>query len=215
MDGLIMIAPFNNNWYNLEDLPNEEWKDIKDFEGLYQISNYGRVKSLSKYKNRRTFILKPYKDKTNRYIVYLYKNSKKKNKFVHRLVGEHFIDNPCNKPEINHIVPINEELCDNRVCNLEWVTSKENSQWCVKCGNMYQPSLGKFGKEHHRSKPIIQLDLDGSFVNRWENAREITKTIGIDYRYVSQCCTHKCKTAHGYIFIFEEEYYEQMGKIEK
>ena len=71
----------------------------------------------------------------------------------------------------------------------------------------------KFGKDNHRSKPIIQLDLDGSFVNRWENARDIERTIGIDYRYVSRCCNHKCKTAHSYIFMFEEEYYEQMGKV--
>lgn len=215
MCDFIMITPDNNKWYNLNDLPNEVWQDVLYYENLYQISNYSRIKSLSKFKSRKEFILKPYKDKYGRYCVSLYKNSKRKHYFVHRLVAQAFIPNVENKPEVNHINPITKELCDNRICNLEWVTSKENSQWCVKCGNMYQPTLGKFGKNHHASKPIIQLDLDGSFVNRWENAREIQKIIGIDYRYVSRCCTHKCKTAHNYIFMFEEEYYEYLGKIEK
>lgn len=208
-----MITPDDDKWYCLEDLPNEIWEDIDGYIGLYQISNYSRIKSLSKYKNKRVFIMKPYRDNYGRYVIHLFKNGVRCFAFIHRLVAKTFIPNLDNKPEVNHINPITKELCDNRVCNLEWCTSSENSKWCVKCGNMYQPSINKFGKDNHRSKPIIQLDLDGSFVNRWENARDIERTIGIDYRYVSRCCNHKCKTAHSYIFMFEEEYYEQMGKV--
>lgn len=202
----INITPNNSRWFDLNDLPNEVWKDIKGYEGLYQISNYGRVKSLSKYKNRKLFIMKPYKDKYYRYVVYLYKLSKKKMYFVHRLVGLSFIPNPYGKLEINHKKPITKDLCDNRVCNLEWVTSKENSEWTVKCGNLYKPSLGKFGKNNHLSRPIVQLDLSYMLIKKWENAREIDRTLGIDFRYISRCCNHKCKTAHGFIFMFEEDY---------
>ena len=60
---LINITPNDETWFNLKNLPSEEWKDIQGYEGLYQVSNYGRIKSLSKYKNRKIFIMKPYKDK--------------------------------------------------------------------------------------------------------------------------------------------------------
>ena len=209
------ITPDDERWFDLENLQNEIWKDISNYEGLYQISNYGRVKSLSKYKSRTVIILKAHKNKDSRYDIKLYKDGKKKGFYVHRLVAETFIPNPENKPEVNHINPVTKDLCDNRVCNLEWCTSKENSLWMMKCGNMYQPCLGKFGKEHHVSKPIIQLSNNGDFIKRWENAREINRELGIDFRYVSRCCKHNCKTAHNFIFIFEEEYNEQMGNIKK
>ena len=211
---LIFITPDEIRWYVLEDLPNEEWKDIKDFEGLYQVSNYGRVKTVPKYKVPNSVILKPYKKLDGVEIVSLYKNAKKKNKSIHRLVAQAFIPNPENKPEVNHINPITKDLCDNRVCNLEWVTSSENSQWTVKCGNLYNPCLGKFGREHHNAKPIVQLDMNGNYIKTWDCARDIYRQIGIDFRFVSRCCKHKCKSAHGFVFIFKEEYDEQMGMFE-
>ena len=219
MSEFIFITPDDKRWYNLKDLPNEKWKDIKDYEGLYEISNYSRIKSLERVNSRgiilKEKILKPYKDRVSRYSIKLYKHGCKKGYFVHRLVGKEFIPNPYNKPEINHIEPVTKEICDNRICNLQWCTSKENSLWTIKCGNMYQPCLGKFGKDHHLSKPIIQLDLNNKFIKKWDNAREINRELGIDYRFVSRCCKHRCKTAHGFIFIFEEEYNDKMGNIKK
>lgn len=208
---LMFITPEDTRWFDLEDLPNEIWKNINGYEGLYCISNYSRIKHLPKFKNPREFIMKPYRDKGGRYIIYLWKNSKKKAVFVHRLVGISFIPNPGNKPEINHLRPVTKELCDNRVCNLVWATSAENSQWTKLCGNLYYPCLGKFGKNNHLSKPIVQLDINGNFIKEWENARQINRELDIDYRYISRNCKHKCHTAHGFIFMFKEEYYEQMG----
>lgn len=209
MNDMMFITPSDPRWYDLEDLPNEEWKDIEGYEGLYQVSDYSRIKSLPRFKIKIVKILKPYKDKYNRYVVSLYNGKNRKHQFVHRLVAQTFIPNPESKPEVNHISPTTKELCDNRVCNLEWATSKENSQWTIACGNLYKPTLGKFGKDNYRSKPIIQLDTNNVFIKKWANAREINRILGIDYRFVSRCCTHKCKTVHGYVFVFEEEYNER------
>jgi len=212
MNNQIFITPDNSKWFDLTDLPNEKWATIDDYEDLYKISTYGRLKHLPKYKNNKEFIMKPYKDKYGRYVSYLYKNGNKKAFYTHRLVGQAFIPNLENKPEINHIVPITKELCDNRVSNLEWVTSKENFEWTKKCGNYYNPMIGKSGEEHPCSKPIVRLSLDMTFIDKWANAREIDRKLKIDYRFVSRNCNHLCKTAKGYIFMFEEEYNEQMGK---
>lgn len=212
MIDLIFITPDDDRWYNLIDLPNEVWKNIIDYEALYAISNYSRVKHLSKYKNKRVFIMKPYRDKYGRYIVSLWKNSVKKSIYVHRLVATHFIPNPDNKPEVNHLKTVKPNFCDNRVTNLQWATSKENTEWTILCGNLYKPWLGKFGKSNPHSKPIIQLTIEGEFIKEWDNARQIEQELGIDYRYVSRNCCHKCKSAHGYKFMFKEEYNEQMGK---
>ena len=208
---LSFITPNDTQWFDLDDLPNEDWKDIEGYEGLYQISNYGRVKSLSKYKSRKVSIIKMYKDKHYRYTVKLYKKSKAKSFYVHRLVGLHFIPNINNKPEINHKTPITPMLCDNRYTELEWCTSSENSKYTVRCGNHFNPSAGLYGDDNPRSKSIVQLSDDGIFIKRWSNAREIDKALGVDFRYVSRCCNHKCKSAHGYKFIFEEEYNDKMG----
>ena len=105
----------------------EVWKDVKGFEGLYEISNFGRCKS----KKRKTKTISIFKDRLltpklsqNGYLRYgLSKNGVVKSHLIHRLVAIHFIDNTENKPQINHINGIK---TDNMVENLEWATSSEN-----------------------------------------------------------------------------------------
>ncbi len=122
-------------WENLslEDMEGEIWKDVVGYEGLYQVSNMGRVKSLErKCKTRRgkgTFFRMAYSKilrqlpSDKRYLrVTLYKNSKCKTIKVHRLVATAFIDNPLNKETVDHINTI---ITDNRACNLRWLTMKE------------------------------------------------------------------------------------------
>ena len=104
----------------------EIWKDIEGYEGLYQISNYGVVKSLKKYAGkslRKEKILKTYKDKDGYIKVILCKNSKTRFLSIHRLLAEVFIPNPDNLPQINHK---DENPLNNKVDNLEWCTQQHN-----------------------------------------------------------------------------------------
>ena len=111
---------------------NEEiWKDIKDYEGLYQVSNYGRIKSLKRkvktkngnYQGYNEKILKYGETNKKYYIVALCKNGKISAKLVHRLVAEAFIPNPDNKPCVDHI---DTNSKNNNSINLMWCTQKEN-----------------------------------------------------------------------------------------
>jgi hypothetical protein len=113
-------------------MDKEIWKDIPDYEGYYQISNYGRVKSLSRFQwngfkkwKSKEKMLKYGIGTSGYYFIILCKNSITTNKMVHRIVGKVFIDNPLNKKEINHI---DGNKLNNKFDNLEWLTPKENSR---------------------------------------------------------------------------------------
>ena len=110
------------------DLPNEIWRDIKDYEGLYQVSNMGRVKS---FHNGKELVMKITFDRCGYAHVVLVKNGVRKTHRVHILVAKAFIENTENKPEVNH-KDGNKWNC--RVDNLEWVTKSENQQHAVKTG---------------------------------------------------------------------------------
>ena len=110
----------------MSDLPNEQWRDIQEYEGLYQVSNYGRVKSL-----RRNIILHPLKDSNGYLRVSLYKNKNAKLCSIHVLVARYFIPNLENKPTVNHEdgVKIN-----NKVSNLTWMTYVEQLSHSLRTG---------------------------------------------------------------------------------
>lgn len=117
----------------------EVWKDIEGYEGLYQVSSQGRIKSLVGYNGHkyieREKMLNPYKQKASknyyRTVVKLCKECRKKEFKVHRLVAEAFIHNPENKPNINHI---DGDTFNNSVENLEWCTQKENIRHAIDTG---------------------------------------------------------------------------------
>ena len=158
----------------------EIWKDIEGYEGLYQVSNMGRVKSLKFGKER---ILNPSK---NRYVIVTLSKDNKTNYFqVHRLVAKAFIPNPHNLPQVNHR---NEDKTDNRVDNLEWCSAKYNSN---------------YGTRNKRAsvscrKTILQFTLDGEFVKKWQSGTEINKELHILKGDISACCKGKQKSAGGY-----------------
>ena len=125
--------------FTLEDLPGEEWKDIEGYNGDYQVSTFGRVKS---FKQGKTMIRKP--QLRRGYLgVNLFIDGKMKEIGVHVLVAQAFIPNPEQKPEVNHIVGCKFNC---HVSNLEWATSSENKRHAVKTGLM------KTGEDHHGAK---------------------------------------------------------------
>ena len=103
----------------------EVWRPVKGYEGLYEVSNYGRVKSL-KRNTAHERIKSPIKDRDGYLIVCFNKNGKQSNKRIHRLVAEAFIPNPNNLPQVNHK---NEIKTDNCVENLEWCDNKYNARY--------------------------------------------------------------------------------------
>lgn len=130
----------------------EIWKNIIGYEGHYQVSNMGQVKSLNYNRTLKERILKGGKGGGGYYQVNLFKNGKIKRYYVHRLVGIAFIPNPENKPEINHI---DGNKANNIVNNLEWVTSKQNTEHAFETGlrDKYGfRNIDNKGEKHGRSK---------------------------------------------------------------
>ena len=114
-------------WYPIKNLPHEIWRDVVDYEGIYQVSNYGRVKS---FNYGRVKILRQSINTQNYFVVSLY-NKKPTKVGVHVLVGTAFIQNPENKPIIHHQ---NDIKADNCIWNLCWATYSENIQWAWESG---------------------------------------------------------------------------------
>lgn len=132
-----------------EDL-KEVWTDIKDYEGLYQVSNYGRVKSLAKKiicrdgreRNYKERILKPYNCAGGYQVVALSKNGNRAQLLVHRLVAQNFLINPENKAEVNHI---DFNPANNTLFNLEWTTRQENMRHSCEAGRFNKKPMLSYG----------------------------------------------------------------------
>lgn len=181
----------------------EEFRDIKGYEGLYQVSNLGRVKSLNYNHTKKEKILKWSKDKDGYLISSLCKEGKHKTFTVHRLVAEAFLDNPHNYPCINHK---DENKTNNNVENLEWCTVKYNVNYGTgiqrKVENTDYKEIGRKIAEK-QSKTVLQYTKDGEFVKEWVSTAECGRN-GFNQSNVVSCCQGKQKSHKGFIWKYKE-----------
>lgn len=176
-------------------METEIFKDIEGYEGLYQISNLGNVKSLNYHRTGKERILKPAKKDNGYLFIGLHKNRNIKYFLIHRLVASSFLPNPNKLKEINHI---NENKIDNRVENLEWINHKDN----MKYGNRSVKELETKNKNSsiNAEKPIIQLSKYGIEIGRYKSINEAERQTGINQSSIGRCCKGKYNSAGGYIW---------------
>lgn len=150
----------------------EEWRDIIGYNGKYQVSNLGNVRSVNR-------ILKKQLDRYGYFFVHLYLNNRSKCKKVHRLVAESFVPEYSELLQVNHK---NEIKTDNRVENLEM------------CDNRYNCNYGS--RKTALAKTVIQETLSGEFVREWESTNQIERELGFKHNIISSCCIGRRKDYH-------------------
>lgn len=180
----------------------EIWKDIPNYEGLYQVSNLGNVKSVKRIVSRakngtgdlplKSRILSPTTYPKGYKKVTLRKNNESKYFFVHRLVAEAFIPNPNNYPYVNHK---DENPSNNFSNNLEW------------CTNEYNMSYGTLGHRISLSKSrrVFQFDFNGNLLNSYYGISEASRLTKIPISSIFSCCNGINKSAGGFIWSFFEK----------
>lgn len=183
----------------------EIWKDIKGYEGLYQVSNFGKIKSIPRHGTRKNMhIISQNYNRCGYKIVNLYKNAKGKTKTVHRIVAETFMKNTLNKEDINHI---DGNKDNNNVTNLEWTSHKENMKHArknhlINISDKVIEQGRKIGKT--RAKKILQIEKY-SIIKQWNSMTEASKATGISISEISLCCNNKKKSVGGYEWKFVEK----------
>lgn len=191
----------------ISSLSQELWKAVIGWEGLYEVSNFGRIKALKKDVIRKNGCIQKYPERlmstkpmkhTGYVMVDFSKNGTKLHQLVHRLVAEAFIPNPENKPCINHKDYVR---YNNYVKNLEWCTHQENMYHSTQKPDRVfsKPMLGIRGKLHMHSKPVTAYK-DGVKIGQFESMRLAGEAFGMDQGSVSSVCRGISKQAKGYVF---------------
>ena len=191
----------------------EEWKDIKGYEGLYQVSNLGNVKSLKRNTTHER-ILKQRKNRDGYLYVNLCKEGKTKTKKIHRLVAEHFISNDENKYSVNHKDGIKN---NNNVENLEWATSLEQAHHAVKMGlwkwtddsknklrkTLMESGLKNKNKNDHKGHKfgtvcVAQKDDNGNVIKIWDSISDASRELCVPVSHIVRVCKGIRKHARNY-----------------
>ena len=182
---------------NDTNINNEIWKPVKGYEGLYEVSNLGRVR-------RDGNIIKSNVGKHYK-ILRLSSKGEVKTFYVHRLVAEAFVANDSNKPMVNHI---DGNKLNNSATNLEWCTRRENEVHAWKHG--LKEKIRKTSKINIQiarqflcnKVAVYQMDMEGNVVKEWESASAAMRATGIDASAISKCCRGKLKQSGGYRWRF-------------
>ena len=178
----------------------EEWRDVVGFEGKYQVSNKGNVRT---FQRDRSMLLK-LKDWFGYRVVTLWDNKVRKDTKVHRLVAEAFIPNPDNLPIINHK---DENPSNNCVENLEWCTQQYNVT--------YGSAIRKRIKSNKRVKPVVMLGADGKFEMEFDSSADAARYVGGSNSNVLAVCKKRNKTCKGKVFMYKDEWLIKEGYFNK
>ena len=183
----------------------EWWRPVVGYEGFYEISNYGRVKSIARKLNNQYSncerILHPRKNKLDYLRINLCDGIKVKTHLIHKLVSKAYLPNPNNYPCVNHkdenpsnnFVWVNDDgSIDFEKSNLEWCTQKYNSNYGTRNDRISKNGLNK------HSKTTLQLDLEGNVIKEWLSVRQIQRETGYKRYSIERCCNGKQKTAYGF-----------------
>lgn len=185
----------------------EIWKDIEGYEGFYQVSNLGRVKSLERdvyYPNGTIIrhmeekILVPSLGGGGYPFVHLHKNRKIKQEYVHRLVAMAFIENPENKPQVNHR---DEVKTNNVVENLEWCTSVYNANYGTRIQRCVQNHRSYKLGNNPSAKAVFCVELNKTF----DCAKRAEEELGIWGTSIIKVCKGKAKTTGGFHWRYANE----------
>jgi hypothetical protein len=171
----------------------EEWKEVVAYEGLYQVSNLGRIKSLFK-KHKNEIFLKPKIERNGYLRITLAKKGKHKSFSIHRLVAIAFKPNPLNLPQVNHI---DENKLNNNSNNLEWCTGEYNLNYGkrnLKCSN--------FNKENF-SKKVYQYSKDKILIRKWNSLADAERESNFNHSAISNCCLGKRKYYKNYKWAYK------------
>lgn len=188
----------------------EIWKDIKGYEGLYEISNYGEVWSV-----RKQMSLTKKKGSRGYHHISLYKNKKQKQFTIHRLVATHFIDNPFKKPCVNHI---DENKTNNHHSNLEWCTHKENlnhgtaierRKETIKSSSKWERYIEIKRKE--TSKPIVGVSINNGEIIEFPSISEANRN-GYNRGKIQFCLNGKRTKHKGYKWFYKKNYIQGVGR---
>lgn len=199
----------------------EVWKDVDGYEGLYQVSNHGRVKRVASNRCKKERILKQTVGTNGYYCVVLSKEGCIKTKKVHRLVACAFISNTNNLPQVSHI---DENRLNNFANNLIWATNIENANMPLRKIRCSKARIGKRASEEtknkmklsynrekayyygrksedfSRAKKVGQYSINGIFIASYGSLKTAQEATNVAYTHISDCCRNKRKTAGGYIW---------------
>ena len=186
----------------------EIWKtaiyDGEIYEGLYKVSNLGKIMSLNYHREGRTELMNPF-DINGYLVVNLRKNKETKKCYVHRLIAETFLPNPEGKPCVNHkierdkgkkinMVIFNEDgIIDKERTTIEWATYEENNNY----GTVRERISDAQINDPNKSKPVLQLSLSGELIREYPSIMECERN-GFNRSNVSACCRGKQKTHKGF-----------------